>query len=731
MPTLPPDWIANCATSAGGVMLALGLLGALCWTGYCFAAAVFPNARVSQRWAAAAVVAFWISSALPLALSPFRLFVLPVVAPTCCVLALVSWWIAARRLTVGERLWRDFSSLAEATKPFGCGPTLLLVVPLVFVVLVRFVRALIIPPMAVDALTYHLVKAADWLQSGGWVARLAPDSWTAYEYYPPLGDLPWAWAMLPLHGDALVGPAGFIVWAALALAVYGALRQLDCSSHLCLCGAALAASCPAILNFAGSAYVDNTAAALYACALLFLLANARERSFASALMFIASLALAAGVKHSMFPVLALGCIWAAFGALRAKPRAEEFAGMCVLAVVVMLPGLVGYIRAWSETGSFMYPMPLGFGPFKVHPGDLQNHLMMSGQMGNPPLAGYAVDKLLMFFSLTLFPAVDTLLRGNEFLNVGPAFLALLPFAAIGLRTIVRRKGYCSVGWFILLSGLVPVLGILSPDMTSQRTLWAQLSGRFLTPTLVAMLVLAAASGHPVLKKVFGVLVAVGTLFCIPRGVSAAELDGFLMLMPLLLAVVVMVDCLIRLPGTPARVALASGALFFLVVGLILSIGVVKPAARYSCYELAARKKSPAFDVHPMDREAAQSWPLWKFMDEKRGTRIAVASGYESYGHYWYWYPLFGSKLQNVVYYVSPTFDGTVPEYWRKETSQEKASPVSWIRRLAEQGTDYVVALEPFSYERGWMERDKTHFELVAGGKPASGEIYRFKSGVGE
>ena len=74
----------------------------------------------------------------------------------------------------------------------------------------RLVRDLVSPPMAWDSLTYHLFRPARWIQDGALRSSIGPDSWRFLEYFPHAGDVPWAWAMLPVRGDALIAPTGVL-----------------------------------------------------------------------------------------------------------------------------------------------------------------------------------------------------------------------------------------------------------------------------------------------------------------------------------------------------------------------------------------------------------------------------------------------------------------------------------------------------------------------------------------
>ena len=104
--------------------------------------------------------------------------------------------------------------------------------PVVIVFGVRWVRAMVMPPTGIDALTYHLFRAGRFVQAGGWVIEPTPDAGGYTAYYPPLGDALWAWIMLPGHSDAMVAMGHVLGMTTLGLCAYAASRELGARRHL-------------------------------------------------------------------------------------------------------------------------------------------------------------------------------------------------------------------------------------------------------------------------------------------------------------------------------------------------------------------------------------------------------------------------------------------------------------------------------------------------------------------
>jgi len=80
-----------------------------------------------------------------------------------------------------------------------------------FVVLLSLSRALLMPPLAWDCLTYHLTFAALWIQKGTLFIFHAPDQIADNAYFPINGDIFASWLLLPFDSDMVVNTMNFPV----------------------------------------------------------------------------------------------------------------------------------------------------------------------------------------------------------------------------------------------------------------------------------------------------------------------------------------------------------------------------------------------------------------------------------------------------------------------------------------------------------------------------------------
>src|SRR5262245_47079095 len=100
----------------------------------------------------------------------------------------------------------------------------LIAVPLALLTFACWMRASVAPPLAWDALTYRLVKAARWTQGSGLYLEDSPDAWGYYRWFAWIGDAVWAWAMVATHDDLLLGTANAAITAWVVLAALACAR---------------------------------------------------------------------------------------------------------------------------------------------------------------------------------------------------------------------------------------------------------------------------------------------------------------------------------------------------------------------------------------------------------------------------------------------------------------------------------------------------------------------------
>jgi hypothetical protein len=232
------------------------------------------------------------------------------------------------------------------------------VVALAFLALAwQLLVALVLPPFAFDALTYHLTTVATWLKEG----NLDPTPLSlCCAYYPANAELMFTWPMLFLGSDALVDTVqiGFAVLAALAVA--GIARSAGLSRWTAAAAGGLFVVTPIVLAQAPTNYADVivTACALAALHSLvrFAVTGAPQR------LVVAGLAsgLVLGTKGTGIIwalVLALGALVLVFARRRAGTLSSRAAASALVAfaAAALALGSYWYARNWIEQGNPVYP----------------------------------------------------------------------------------------------------------------------------------------------------------------------------------------------------------------------------------------------------------------------------------------------------------------------------------------------------------------------------------------
>ena len=583
-----------------------------------------PTERVSLRAAATVALSGWLLVTAGYAGLALGIFSRPFAAALTLVFAAVAFGIQ-RSAAVGlsralaadiVEAWTFWRSRSRAIHVVAGGAVALF--------LWRLAGSLSSPPVRWDVLTYHLVRAGDWVRTGGWHERALPDAWTYYAYFRDAGDLLSAWAMLPTHTDVWIPLLSSFPFFAIALAAYALLRRLGLNADDGVLGAAAISMVPAIWDSSATAMIDH----VLACWMVVGFAAAAQvrdaRGTGWVFIAAASFGLAAATKFSGIVLLGTGMLALAWNVVANTDLSRVRAvGVAFVGLVAMTPP---YVRPWIEVGNPFYPFRIAVGPWVVSEGnDLFNRMSAGKLEGMPQPEGGAFEFLV---DLVTIPA-----------NFG---FGAVPFAACALIGIafIWRNPQRGVLIGVALAGTVFLAVFLSDGMSSQRSFWVHVVGRLLFPTFVALVVLGALPERPSVRWLWraGVGLTVATcVYTVAVPVTSHNLGPTFELLAVFGATGVFVVFATRWLRSGRRIACIAA---FVAAGVVFTVGtfLVERANRWKAYE------GRGFHA------------LFEFVDRYPG-RIAVTAGDSLVGHNWFIYPLFGATLQNDVIYVSPTKSG--------------------------------------------------------------------------
>jgi len=578
---------------------------------------------------------------------------------------------------------------------------------------IRLAFGLFAPPLGHDALLYHYLKAARWVQSGEFHFDPMPGPWSSYEFYPFAGQALWAWGMMITQSDTLVAGLGVGAWLALLLGAYAAARSLGGAAPAATGLASAIALVPATATAMTSGNVEIITTATMLIAVPHLHRAWHERSLSSAVLASVALGMAAATKSHGLPLIAgafpVVCV--------AAWRIGRFPACAKVVAAIVLCGAWSYLRAWIERGSPLFPFALVVGGRTLLEGDPEMTTLFSGALMTP--------ETLELYTTPNFVRMIFFERAHEtwqHINLGPGAAILLILGAVGAMRLLRRGERA-----VLLSLLAPVVillaNVFSDQMTGQRTIFLHMIGRFLALPMAAIALLAAPLEGRVARGVVLLAGGAGLIYSLPFGVRPEVLPSLSLTILLLGATASLCYAACRM--IPRRMV-AISAVLLLLTGSVQALDVMRSRMRYECWRLAEDERRPLFDMHPIDWRVARCWPIWAALETDPPTRIAFTSGWSDSGHSAGRYPLLGSQFQHEVFYISPMADGSPLEPRLAGEQIQNASYDAWLARLLEMHIDAVVSVEPDTIVLEWMREHPESFESVISGVGGASWLYRVR-----
>lgn len=570
-------------------------------------------------------------------------------------------------------------------------------------------RGLENPPLSWDSLTYHLVLAAKWVQTGARTTFVAPDGMDGYSHFPFNGEALAAWLLLPFHGDEVVNLLNLPFLVLAALAFYALAREFGLAPDLSSLLSAAVVTAPMAFAYATTSYVDPQVLAELVAAALFFFRYEREGRAFDLVLLGAALGLAMGTKPT---AIWLTFLLGVFSVSLVVARRSGAAALAASFALLLLLGAPQYVENALGAGNPVYPVGLSFRGREVLPGSLYVARVAS-EFGWGTWRRDVENAAHMF---QLSPWVHPR-------TAGP-LIGL--FVILALLTLVSRPPFLRERrrWMLAALWGLPLLAFYldrTPNSVSSRRFWLDETSRFLGgPLALAVLAggvqLVRPDVSPRLMRSFLSLAVIATLasdgaWCVDSwggGVIAAVLAGSAF-------------AVLRILRAP-RIGRAAGAVFAVSLFIVASVGASllrshRDAMRWEAY-------AKRTDLHWVPRKAVDGWRWCD--DPVRPRRIAFATGWEWSGHNWFLYPLLGRRLQNDVVYASVNRRGDVPTHVDRGLLRERFDVDLWLGNLREKRVDLVFVQSPEPPEVAWMRARPDLFTRAAGGD--GWEVYAFSPG---
>lgn len=563
-------------------------------------------------------------------------------------------------------------------------------------------RCLALRPLAWDTLTYHGVKAAMWVQSGGPLTLVAPGGWSLYRHRLGGAESLAAWVMLPTRNDLLVCALDVLWWIGLACAVWALGRALGLRVRLRIAAALYVLFIPTTWSLVGSGYVELPLTLVLLGGVVFADRARRRGEVASWLLAMSAFGLAAGMRSMLAPLCALACGLLLLRALRRGgpvPGRAAAAG-ALLAALPIVPWLAANA---IETG---YPLdvPLVIGGLRLG-------------AENAAFAWYGQTDLVAYRWSSELHALRPIFALAPQHPKHLSLLTLVPIlVSLAGAPRVWRRSRTLFAWLTLV-GLGVLAAFYHPDFTPVRVVWAKSNGRFLLPVACIAVAVSAttcrgrglwARAYPLaLVTGAGIHLAMNAFhgWSIPTarlaaGIAAAGLLGGSMAVWGL-----------RRTGRMLRPPLALALTFVAVLGLSLLRDV----------DREYRQLVTDFVRHP----ARPYWldPARALEDAEPGRRIAVTSGPKKRGDNWPLYYFLGRDLQHTLHYAPIGESGEIVPFGPDGARRRAARYDVWLARLEAMQISHVMSFRPASVELALMLAHPERFERIG---PADGRSGLFR-----
>lgn len=660
----------------------------------------YSGAPPAARVAASGTVFYALVVLIFQALSPLHAITRTGVTLSCFLCALIFHLLWGKHRNFGAEL----EPVATWIRDGLSSRWFVLIVAGGFVILLSLSRALLMPPMAWDCLTYHLTFAAYWVQKSSLLSFIAPDQIIENAYLPINGELFASWLILPFHNDLLANTVNFPITLLGGIACYAIAREMGLTRREACFAPALLCFAPVIYAQITTAYVDNAVFAFCAASVLFTLRYLRSGQAADAVLAFAAAGILLGIKYSGIPVAGFVVLAIVTKRVRSSFNAGRMCGMILLALL-MLSSLGGrqYFMNAINARNPLYPVPIKFFNYVVAEGSKK--LQKVDGWADQYEASTGLDRLS--FWEREYQKLHYLPR-----SAGPKFLFFLMVAL--LAPFIRPRHIPAHQWyFLLLSWTVPMVLFYTSSSADyiRKAYWIEGSTRFLSPFIALFTVQALL----LIKKfdkdfsrvafLFAVLI-VWDLFNTNKS-QPEEVETVYPVLIVLAGLIIIFLNFLRAAGISLTAAprwLVGASLAAVLVGGCYFLQNFRDSTRYAYY-----RQHYDYFYTPKTGTLVNGW---EFIDQPdQGKIVALSVGWDPPGHIWFFYPLMGRRLQNEVLYISSKYRYDAPA-WLHKNMLRGDDPVLWRANLRMKQVDYIFLARPWPNELSWMEREPDAFQPV-------------------
>lgn len=342
----------------------------------------------------------------------------------------------------GQSIGSTWAELASSRAATFAAITLLVILA------VEFVLAVLIAPNTWDSLTYHLTRAAYWIQFQS-ITQI-PGGSERQTAFPINVEVLQAWAMMLAKGDRTVQLVQWIAQLGCLAAIFALTIRIGYSRRDAIFAMAIGASIPTMVGQSMSSQNDLTFAFFSISSLLFLVLYLRGGPPVSALFFGLAFGLAVGAKSV---ALALIPVFIVSALILCRPRWRLLLRPAVAALVgVILLGSFNYVQNLAQRGDLIGAPTAD--KFRVHSlGEVPKNVVRiawAGTFSMPVITFEPIDdvvepigKALLGWATALdadpFPFSPIISHNSNEDRAGAGLLALFVFLPALLIALTRYR----------------------------------------------------------------------------------------------------------------------------------------------------------------------------------------------------------------------------------------------------------------------------------------------------
>lgn len=563
---------------------------------------------------------------------------------------------------------------------------------------VKTIFNLVNPPICPDSMQYHLSFPAYWLKNANldnpiviFGSRPSSAELTAMTYYPINAELLFFWLLAPLRNAFLadIGEAPFYLIG--IIAIYSILRKFAVRRETAFFAGLLWVLIPNLFKqMRFGSQIDVLCATLILLALNFMLLLWERFDFRAAILFGISCAMLLGTKlTNLFWLVSLLPLFGyiVYRQAKALRKKEMLFGLLLILGFTFLLGGFSYLRTYLNTGNPFYPVRFLLLGKEVFPGfidkDSFSRIFVDWDEFRITkfLFSEGLGAQLFVFILpgTFIPLALTFANRKKFKDPLRLFyLSCAPFIMVLLYFFVIKAFWARYLFPYLGIGLLTMVIFLTRFKWGERYI-----GFFGMLCVLASVAELAHRRELILSIIASVLLFLLLLFFRKQLFSVLN----------------------RKIG-PLWMGIIISGIFI----LLFFLNERYDRQEFSRYFPVSKKTSIA------QKDIASGWK-WLNDNTGAGRRVAYTGRSE-------FYPFFGTKLKNDVFYVSVNDKPPLPHYYSDGLYRREKSFEAWLRNLKQMKAELLFVALPhkinnessdprqFPIEDRWAAQHPADFQLL-------------------